>query len=89
MPTFHPYLERWHQELSGPALRQQCPHGSPVRTLDIAVNPLRDRQMLYGFAATPHFPLHMQCFAADRLRATDRDLVPRRRKSPISTGLPV
>jgi hypothetical protein len=41
-----PYLERWHRELSGPALKQQGPDGRPVRTLDIAVNPLLARQML-------------------------------------------
>ena len=30
-------------------------------------NPLRDGQMLHGFAATPHFPLYMQWFAVSRL----------------------
>ena len=37
---------------------------------EVTVTPLLARQMLYGFAATPHFPLHMQWFAISRLTSS-------------------
>lgn len=50
--TDHSHTDR----ILGPRSR----HGGPVRTLDVAINPLRDRQMLYSVDTCRAAPIETQ-----------------------------